>query len=140
MDFRAQRKGRFRLHATPVILLDTHALIWILAGHKRVVGLLATGHLLFFSPISVLEMRFLIEAKRARIAEPDWEARLGRESRFKIDDCRLGPIVAAASDLGFTRDPFDRLLSGHAMARGFRLATADARLIDHLPKERVFPL
>ena len=123
-----------------MILLDTHAAIWLLSGSRRVEGLLASGQPLLLSPVSILEFRFLIEAGKARIAEPDWERRLAQDRRFRLDDCRIGDIVAGASDLSFTRDPFDRLIAGHAIARGYRLATADSVLLDHLPRSRVFPL
>jgi PIN domain nuclease of toxin-antitoxin system len=123
-----------------VILLDTHAVIWLLARHRRVDGLIVSAQPLFVSPVSLLELRFLIEAGKVRIAERDWEKRIGQDRRFRIDDCRIGDIVASASDLGFTRDPFDRLIAGHAVARGYRLATADDVLLDNLPRTRVFPL
>jgi PIN domain nuclease of toxin-antitoxin system len=123
-----------------MILLDTHAILWLLGGHRRAEGLIASGQALLVSPVSLLEIRFLIEAGKVRIAESDWEERLARDRRFRIDNCRIGDIVTGASELGFTRDPFDRLLAGHALARGYRLATADDLLLEHLPRARVFPL
>jgi len=123
-----------------MILLDTHAVLWLLSGNRRVEGLTASRQPLLLSPVSILEIRFLIEAGKVRIAEPAWEARLAHDRRFRIDDCRIGELVAGAADLGFTRDPFDRLIAGHAIARGYRLATADSVLLDHLPRSRVFPL
>ena len=123
-----------------MILLDTHAVLWLLGGHRRAEGLIASGQALLVSPVSLLEIRFLIEAGKVRIAESDWEERLTRDRRFRIDNCRIGDIVTGASELGFTRDPFDRLLAGHAIARGYRLATADDLLLEHLPRTRVFPL
>ncbi len=123
-----------------MILLDTHAILWLLGGHRRAEGLIASGQALLVSPVSLLEIRFLVEAGKVRIAEGDWEERLARDRRFRIDNCRIGDIVAGASELGFTRDPFDRLIAGHALARGYRLATADNLLLEHLPRARVFPL
>ena len=123
-----------------VILLDTPAVLWLLGENRRTESLIASGLPLLASPVSLLEIRFLIEAGKVRIAESDWEVRLSRDRRFRIDECRIGAIVAAASELGFTRDPFDRLIAGHAVARGYRLATADALLLEHLPRARVFPL
>jgi PIN domain nuclease of toxin-antitoxin system len=123
-----------------VILLDTHAVIWLLSGNRRVGGLLASGQSLLVSPVSVLEIRFLMETGKVRIAESDWDARLENDRRFRLDDCRIRALVSAAADLGFTRDPFDRMIAGHAIARGYRLATADSVLLDHLPRSRVFPL
>lgn len=140
MDVRVLFARRSDLQVAEVILLDTHAVIWLLSGHRRAESLIASGQSLFVSPVSVLEIRFLIEAGKVRIAERDWEKRLGQDRRFRIDDGRIGDIVAAAADLSFTRDPFDRMIAGHALARGYRLATADDLLLEHLPRSRVFPL
>lgn len=123
-----------------MILLGTTRSSGSLGGHRRTEGLIASGQPLLISPASLLEIRFLIEAGKVRIAEGDWEERLTRDRRFRIDNCRIGDIVAGASELGFTRDPFDRLIAGHALARGYRLATADDLLLEHLPRTRVFPL
>lgn len=140
MDVRVRFPRRSDLQGPEVILLDTHAVIWLLGGQRRVEGLIASGQSLLVSPVSLLEIRFLIEAGKVRIAERDWEKRIGQDRRFRIDDCRIGNIVTGSADLGFTRDPFDRLIAGHAAARGYRLATADDVLLEHLPRSRVFPL
>ena len=140
MDVRNIRQRERRLQGTEVILLDTHAAIWLLGGHRRADTLIASDKPLFLSPVSLLEFRFLIEAGKLRIAERDWEERLTHDRRFRIDNCRVGDIVTASADLSFTRDPFDRLIAGHALARGYRLATADDVLLEHLPRTRVFPL
>jgi len=39
-----------------------------------------------------------------------------------------------ALGLGWTRDPFDRLLVAHAQLRGWRLATGDTALLARLPE------
>jgi PIN domain nuclease of toxin-antitoxin system len=140
MDVRDVRQRKRRFQGAKVILLDTHAALWLLGGNRRAESLVASEKPLFLSPVSLLEFRFLIEAGKLRIAERDWEERLSRDRRFRIDDCRVGDIVTGAADLGFTRDPFDRLIAGHAIARGYRLATADDLLLEHLPRTRVFPL
>ncbi|PYR38552.1 MAG: hypothetical protein DMF90_02865 [Acidobacteria bacterium] len=48
------------------------------------------------------------------------------------DDPPSGAWFETALDLGWTQDPFDRLLVAHARLRGWRLATGDARLIERL--------
>jgi PIN domain nuclease of toxin-antitoxin system len=49
-----------------------------------------------------------------------------------LDDPPATPWFEAALDLGWTRDPFDRLLVAHARLRRWRLATADDRLLSRL--------
>jgi PIN domain nuclease of toxin-antitoxin system len=57
-----------------------------------------------------------------------------------VDDPGIDGVVAHASDLSFARDPFDRLIAGHALLRRFRLATADALLLHHLPERATLEL
>ena len=85
MDVRAVLAGRSDLQGAEVILLDTHAILWLLGGHRRVDGVIASGRSLLVSPVSLLEIRFLIEAGKVRIAERDWEEGLSRDRRFRIE-------------------------------------------------------
>ena len=50
-----------------VILLDTNALIWLEQGHARTRALAATGKRLYISPVSLLELQFLLESGRIRL-------------------------------------------------------------------------
>ena len=54
----------------------------------------------------------------------------GRNS--SLDDPPAAAWFARALDLGWTRDPFDRLIVAHARLRGWRLATADTGLLERL--------
>ena len=45
-----------------------------------------------------------------------------------------------ALELTWTRDPFDRLIAGHAVYRGWRLATSDGGMIDNLPSHLTLAL
>jgi hypothetical protein len=49
-----------------------------------------------------------------------------------LDDPPAGAWFSEAIDLGWTRDPFDRLLVAHARLRGWRLASSDGPLQDRL--------
>ena len=113
-----------------MILLDTHAVIWLLAGHKRARSLPQRARL-YASPSSLLELRFLEEIGRIRL-KTTLEA-VQEDGRFAFDDPSSTTLFKAAADLPWTRDPFDRLIVGHARMRGWRLATADALIIEHLP-------
>lgn len=120
-----------------MILLDTHALIWLLAGNRRARKLPANARL-FLSPVSLLELRLLEELGRIELL--GGREALEEDGRFAIDDPSSTALFAASLDLPWTRDPFDRLIAGHARMRGWRLATADARLLEHLPAGSVFEL
>jgi hypothetical protein len=54
------------------------------------------------------------------------------DERWVLDDPPAASWFAAALDLSWTRDPFDRLLVAHARIRGWRLASGDTVLLGHL--------
>jgi PIN domain nuclease of toxin-antitoxin system len=116
-----------------VILLDTNALIWIDQGHARSKPLARNRQRLHISPASLLELQFLLEAGRIRLRGTTLE-QIGHDDRWTLDDPPAAAWFGKALDLGWTRDPFDRLLVAHARLRGWRLATADQQLIARLPE------
>jgi PIN domain nuclease of toxin-antitoxin system len=122
-----------------VILLDTHAVIWLSQGHPRIRSLRKSPRL-YLSPASVLEVQFLVEAGRLRLSGGRPAAALAADDRWRLDEPPAAKWFDAACDLGWTRDPFDRLLAAHARVRGWKLATADAALLERLPASDVLPL
>jgi PIN domain nuclease of toxin-antitoxin system len=122
----------------PMILLDTHALVWMGAGRRRVRSLHGRGRL-FVSPASLLEIQYLIEAGRLRLRARSLDAVVG-DPRWSLDDPAAADWFRKACDIDWTRDPFDRLLVAHARIRNWRLATADDHLLDHLASSECFAL
>ena len=114
-----------------MILLDTSAIIWIEQRHARVRPLMRGGRTLFVSPATLLELQFLLEAGRIRMAAGAIEE-LAHDERWVIDEPAAAAWFLRAAELAWTRDPFDRLLAAHAQLRGFRLATADRTLLERL--------
>lgn len=115
----------------PLILLDTHALIWLDQGRPRVAPLLRGGRRLYASPANLLELQFLDEVGRIKLPKGDAQA-LAVDDRWTLDDPPAAAWFAAALDLSWTRDPFDRLIAAHARMRGWRLATSDETLLKGL--------
>jgi PIN domain nuclease of toxin-antitoxin system len=115
-----------------VILLDTNALLWLQAGHRRTRTLERWGQRLYVSPVSLLEIAFLLEAGRVRLSPGASLDALGEDDRWLVDDPPFRKVFEESRDLGWTRDPFDRLLAAHAAVRRWRLATADTDLIAQL--------
>lgn len=109
------------------VLLDTHVLLWILSGSKKLKTLswLKNFPHWMVSPISLLEMKFLKEAGRLEVDFEPVISRLKQDERFRIDSIPLEDICEAAFGLVWTRDPFDRLLVAHSMAASFPLGTCD---------------
>ncbi len=111
-------------------LLDTNALIWLLAGHKRASRLPKNERRFYVSPVSLLELRFLSESGRIRFhrGEPDLES----DPRLALDNPSSAQLFEHACSVTWTRDPFDRLIAAHAILRGWTLATSDANIIENL--------
>ena len=123
----------------PVILLDTHAAIWLGTGHPRSRPL-ERFQRLYLSPVSVLEVQFLLEAGRLRLTAGRDASALAGDDRWRLDEPPAAKLFTRACELGWTGDPFDRLLAAHALVRGWKLATADDTLLEHLPSSSVIPL
>ncbi len=137
-----ERRGvRFRIRArTPLILLDTNALLWLQGRHKRSRPLSRWAGRLYISPASLLEIQFLLEAQRVRLRPGMRVADLADDPRWLLDEPPAAAWFSVAVDLTWTRDPFDRLLVAHSRYREWRLATGDGDLIDRLGTKGAFEL
>lgn len=117
------------------LLLDTHVLIWIVLDHPRLAELpwIEDHRPWGVSPVSLLEMRFLAEIGRLEMEDRRFVEALGHDPRFVVDEVPLVTLVRQALPLDWTRDPFDRLLAAHSLARRTPLCTLDRRLRRHHP-------
>jgi PIN domain nuclease of toxin-antitoxin system len=126
------RRSDVRVEATSLILLDTNAVIWLHRGDRRAATLAQWSTRLYASPATILELQFLIEAGRLRLRAGASVTELIHDDRWVIDDPASAAWFEKASEIGFTRDPFDRLIVGHARLRRWRLATGDRELLGQL--------
>lgn len=132
---RHRERCPFPRSQTSVILLDTNALIWLDQGHPRARPLARAGRI-YISPASLLELQFLHEISRIRLA--DGVEAVAHDDRWTIDDPSAVSWFLGAAELSWTRDPFDRLIVAHARLRGWKLATGDDRLLEKLgDRERI---
>jgi PIN domain nuclease of toxin-antitoxin system len=117
------------------VLLDTHFLLWILLGSRRLGPYSWIDHYRPWgvSPISLLEIAFLAEIGRLEVENPELTDRLLDDPRFVVDEVPLLPLVRNAIALTWTRDPFDRLLAAHSEARRAPLITLDRTLRRYHP-------
>jgi PIN domain nuclease of toxin-antitoxin system len=121
------------------LLLDTHFLIWISLGSRRLAEFpwIERYRPWGVSPVSLLEIQFLAEIGRLSVRNPQFLDTLMDDPRFSVDDAPLTTLVRHALTLGWTRDPFDRLLAAHSSARRVPFCTADPRIRAH---HRLLPL
>jgi len=122
-----------------VILLDTHAAIWLARGDRRTRVLNGLPRL-YLSPATVLELQFLAEVGRVRFTSSVSAATFASDTRWRMDEPPAGRWFETACDVGWTRDPFDRLLAAHARLRRWKLATADEVLLSQLGASEALPL
>jgi PIN domain nuclease of toxin-antitoxin system len=123
-----------------LILLDTNAVLWALADNPRAAPLFAQRQSLRLSPVSLLEIRFLVEVGKVTLTPGRSVAEIADDPRWRLDSPSSARLFAAAFDLEWTRDPFDRLLVAHARYRRWRLATGDRLLQERLDGEALLTL
>lgn len=122
----------------PLILLDSHALVWLANGDKRLGRraraaadrALADGKLAV-SAVSFWEIALLVAKRRLQIGRP---ARAWREALLQsgLHEIEVdGEIAIAAAQLGdFHDDPADRFIVATASLAGATLLTTDQRILD----------
>jgi PIN domain nuclease of toxin-antitoxin system len=127
------RAGCKAASLTVTLLLDTHFLIWLVLESKRLAKFpwLDRYRPWGVSPVSFLEIQFLAEVGRLSVNNPEFTTTVMNDRRFIVDDIPLQTLVGHALRLGWTRDPFDRLLVGHSSARRVAFCTADRSIRDH---------
>jgi PIN domain nuclease of toxin-antitoxin system len=112
-----------------VTYLDTHVVAWLYAGATTLLSSKARATIeenrLLISPMVALELEFLREIGRLRVKAPtvidEHRSRIGLE----VCDLDFRRIVQYASELSWTRDPFDRVIVGHALSGRGALVTKD---------------
>jgi PIN domain nuclease of toxin-antitoxin system len=115
-----------------MILLDSHVLLWVLTGRRRLgptaTAALAASNVIYVSAATVLELA--IKEMLGKLTLPD-----GFEGRLEQQGLRMLDISAAhaAGIRGFRElarhDPFDRVLLAQAVAERLTLLTADRALL-----------
>ena len=83
--------------------------------------------------MSSLELSYLHEVGRARDSVPIMLNALRSSIGLEIAKVPFDELVAAANDLSWTRDPFDRLIAAQALVAGVPLLTADRTILENLP-------
>jgi PIN domain nuclease of toxin-antitoxin system len=119
--------------------LDTHIVIWLAAGKVSRISPGAQAQLeiadLLLSPMVLLELEYLYELKRIKLAARDIQRKIEHELGIRLCELPFSAIVSAAVDEKWTRDPFDRLIVANAKANGLApLISADEAIRLHYPR------
>jgi PIN domain nuclease of toxin-antitoxin system len=120
-----------------VIHLDTNVVIWVATMQREHLSNPALQALSreppIVSPIVVLELQLLHDIGRIPLHPEAVLEQLRSETGMTISPTGFERIISAARPLSWTRDPFDRLVCGAAIADGAGLITADRHIRQHLP-------
>jgi PIN domain nuclease of toxin-antitoxin system len=81
--------------------------------------------------IVFLEIQFLAEIGCVTVRRPEFVDAVMSDGRFAVDDVPFVSLIRTSLALEWTRDPFDRLLAAHSLARRVPLCTLDRRLRRH---------
>ena len=112
--------------------IDTHIAVWLFTGEvERLSGVaveLIEGSDVVVSPMVRLELSYLFEVGRLTIGGSDIVNDLAWRVGLVESPVPLPTAVDAAAALTWTRDPFDRLIVGDALAAGATLLTADTAI------------
>ena len=123
-------------NAAQEVRLDTHVIVWLYTGESQRLSKTAVELIeersVVVSPMVQMELSYLHEIDRLRVGGADIVADLGRRIGLALSLVPLAAAVDAAASLSWTRDPFDRLIAGDALASGSQLLTMDAQLLEHV--------
>ena len=121
------------------LLLDTHILIWALAGNRRLST--ATRALLenrandvWFSPASIWEVAIkALLRKQDFDFDPNEIAQLAEQTGFVELPVRSSHAAATARLPPLHTDPFDRILIAQASSENLTLLTVDTAVLAYGP-------
>ena len=120
-----------------MILLDTHAVIWLLVApeklsgpaRERILRARQDGEQIGFSPVSLYEITYAVQRERLRLHIPlqDFVTAI----RAQLDLVPLSAEIAVcAGELPepFDGDPMDRILAATAMIQDCPLISSDTKI------------
>ena len=121
-----------------LVLLDTHALVWLLEDHARLgqqaverADAAASRGTVLVSAITFWEMATLVGKRRLALSQPvhSWRQRV---FQVGIEEVAVtGEIGIMAAELeDFPADPADRIIAATALTLGATLVTADRRILE----------
>lgn len=121
-----------------MLFLDTHVLVSLYRGSKELFSETAQRELqsneLVISPIVLLELQYLYEAKKIRAKSAAIFSELQKTIGVRVAQHDGEVVTRAAIPLSWTRDPFDRIIVGHALSQKAKLLTKDRAILRHYPR------
>ncbi len=118
-----------------MIYLDTHVVVWLYVGDlskfSNPAKTALNTHPVVISPMVILELSYLQEIGRVKTQPSVMFDYLSDRIGLKISDVPFEQVIASAVQQIWTRDPFDRVIVGHAAVHGCELVTKDDEIRDN---------
>jgi PIN domain nuclease of toxin-antitoxin system len=123
-----------------VIYLDTHVVAWLYAGRVDLLSpraaKLINSEELRISPMVILELEYLREIGRLMVGGNSVVQGLSAQLGLRICDLTFPAVIESGLDQHWTRDPFDRVIVGHAALAASVLLTKDQTIRRHYRQAR----
>ena len=120
-----------------MILLDTHVVLWLFEDPQKLIPSQVRQRLdsepLALSPFVRLELQYLFEVGKVSVPAQTIVDELAPSLELALTDPPSALVCQVATELAWTRDPFDRLISAQAIATGTPLVTKDRTIRAHVP-------
>lgn len=118
-----------------MVFLDTHIVCWLYAGETQHISPNALKAIennpLLVSPMVDLELQYLFEIDRISLPANEVLSALQADIGLQVADDSFQFIVQQSKPLNWTRDPFDRVIVGHAHYKKIPLITRDKTIHQH---------
>jgi PIN domain nuclease of toxin-antitoxin system len=119
-----------------MIYLDTHVVLWLylrkgegISEHARQSIEYETEILI--SPMALLELDYLHEIGRTTLGSEPVFKYLHQQIDLQVCQKSFSDVIRAASQLSWTRDPFDRVITAQAATDESRLITKDEIILHY---------
>jgi len=122
-----------------MIYLDTHVAVWLYSGDLSLISEQAAESIesneLLISPAVLMELQFLYEIKRIKTRPAKIREYLEAQIGLRVCEIPFISVISHSLLQSWTRDPFDRIITGQAKARGNTpLLTKDRNIREHYPQ------
>ncbi|OQY57616.1 MAG: hypothetical protein B6245_16115 [Desulfobacteraceae bacterium 4572_88] len=118
-----------------MIYLDTHVAVWLYMGESSRLSSRARDvireHELRISPMVILELAYLHEIGRLTTFPKIITGFLNHAVGLDVCHAPFEDIIISAMTQTWTRDPFDRIIVGHAAHQECVLVTKDEMIREH---------
>ena len=124
-----------------MVFIDTHIAIWLYNGNTQMLSAKGKRALetsdIRVTPMVKLEIEYLYEIGKIKKGPDEILSALSDSIDLRIDDIPLTDLVETAIGEKWTRDPFDRMIVGHAKKRNAVLISADHNIVKHYKKTMI---